>query len=57
MRQTSRVLVGLVLIAALGRPPIAVAQPAAPPTIHRVTVQSDTGVLTITAPASGPTCR
>jgi hypothetical protein len=41
-------MVVLVLCSALAPAPTAAAQPASPPVIHRVTLQPETGVLTIT---------
>jgi hypothetical protein len=54
MRHTSPVIVGLGLCLALGWPQISAAQPASRPTIHRVTVRPDSGVLTITGTGLGP---
>ena len=53
MRYASAGLVGLALCATLGLAQTAAAQPAAPPTIHRVTVQPDAGVRTITGTGLG----
>jgi hypothetical protein len=54
MRLISFLVVGLGLCAALGVTDIAAAQPLAPPTIHRVTLRPDTGVLTISGTGLGP---
>jgi hypothetical protein len=54
MRHTSFVLGGLVMWAVLGLVEIAGAQPPPGPMIHRVTLQPDAGVLTITGTALGP---
>ncbi len=54
MRQPSFVFVGTVVWAMLGLAQVAAAQPVAAPTIHRVTVQPDTGVLTVTGTGLGP---
>jgi hypothetical protein len=53
MRHLSFVVVGFVLCGVVGVADIAVEQPVAPPTI-RVTVQPDTGVLTIAGTGLGP---
>jgi hypothetical protein len=42
------------LVLVMGLAPLAAAQPVAAPTIHRVTVHPDTGVLTVTGTGLGP---
>ncbi len=54
MRLTTLVLAGLILFASFGRAPSAMAQTVAPPTIHRVTLRAETGVLTVTGTGLGP---
>jgi hypothetical protein len=53
VRHTAAAVVGLVLCLALGWPQISAAQPASRPTIHRVTVRPDSGVLTIAGTGLG----
>jgi hypothetical protein len=50
----SYLLVVLMIGVVLGPSPAAAGQTVAPPTIHRVTVQADAGVLTITGAGLGP---
>ena len=57
MRSIPLALDGLLLWVTVGPSPPAAAQHAPQPTIHRVTVRLDTGIITIMAPASGPTSR
>jgi hypothetical protein len=54
MRQSSLVLGGLVLAVTVGLAHVSAAQPVTPPTIHRVTLHPDTGVLTVTGTGLGP---
>ena len=53
MRHTLSLVVSLGLCAAFGQAQLA-AQPTAPPSIQRVTVRPDTGVLTISGTGLGP---
>ncbi|MGE0815094.1 MAG: hypothetical protein AB7O93_17290 [Vicinamibacterales bacterium] len=54
MRSTSPVILGLAVCVTLCIASSGAAQPLERPAIHRVTVRSDTGVLTITGSGLGP---